>query len=159
MSDVAQIDAAHNAFLRTNADRGRCRLRGMRPADDKAIASRLADQIRGLDLFGRLAALRSTIRGRIVFTTSFGLEDQAISHAIFAQALAIDVATLDTGQLFPETHQVWVETERRYGIRILAFAPERTGLEAGQRNSRYVHEGLNPFRDELVGEWSNNGLA
>ena len=44
--------------------------------------------------------------GRIVFTTSFGIEDQAIAHVIFSQALGIEVATLDTGRLFPETHEI-----------------------------------------------------
>src|SRR6266481_8973213 len=83
-----------------------------------AAAMRLAAGFRALDLFERLAAVRDAVTGRLVFTTSFGLEDQAITHAIFtqdlsAQDLAIDVVTLDTGRLFPETHQVWAETERR----------------------------------------------
>lgn len=93
-------------------------------------ASALADSLGPLDLFQRLATIRSHVSGRIVFTTSFGLEDQAIAHAIFLQALEIDVATLDTGRLFPETHAVWAETERRYGARIAAFAPAHDSLEA-----------------------------
>lgn len=83
-----------------------------------------------LDLLERLAAIRAKLPGRIVFTTSFGLEDQAIAHAIFSQSLAIDVATLDTGRLFPETHEVWAETEQRYGRRVVAFAPSHGSLEA-----------------------------
>ena len=39
--------------------------------------------------------------GRIVFTTSFGIEDQAITHLIFTRGLDIEVVTLDTGRLFP----------------------------------------------------------
>ena len=78
-----------------------------------------------LDLFERLAAIRARIERPIVFTTSFGLEDQAIAHALFSQKLNIDVATLDTGRLFPETYEVWAATERRYGARIAAFAPDR----------------------------------
>ena len=93
-------------------------------------AVRLADRLSALDLFGRLAAVRSAIAGRIVFTTSFGLEDQAVAHAIFVQHLAIDIVTLDTGRLFPETHQVWAETERRYGRRIHAIVPEHAQVEA-----------------------------
>jgi phosphoadenosine phosphosulfate reductase len=68
--------------------------------------------------------------GPIVFTTSFGLEDQAIAHAIFTARLAIDIVTLDTGRLFPETHQVWAETEQRYGQRIRALSPEHRSVEA-----------------------------
>jgi phosphoadenosine phosphosulfate reductase len=89
----------------------------------------LAVQFNTQDLFERLATIRSSISGRIVFTTSFGLEDQAIAHAIFSQGLAIDVATLDTGRLFAETLDTWAETELRYDAHIRAFAPERPDVE------------------------------
>lgn len=88
------------------------------------------------DLFGRLALLRESIDGAMVFTTSFGIEDQAIAHAIFAQALQIDVVTLDTGRLFPETYDVWAQTECRYGISIRAFYPEASALESLVANQR-----------------------
>ena len=78
----------------------------------------------------RLAALRAAVPGRIVFTTSFGLEDQAIAHLIFTGKLAIEVATLDTGRLFPETYELWAETEARYGARIRSFHPEAGALAA-----------------------------
>ena len=95
-----------------------------------ATAASLADRLGTLDLFQRLAAIRAQIAGRIVFTSSFGLEDQVIAHAIFTQRLAIDVVTLETGRLFPETHAVWAETERRYGSRITAFAPTQASVDA-----------------------------
>jgi len=102
-------------------------------ADDENGPTRaaiLVQRFTTLDLFQRLAATRAKISGRVVFTTSFGLEDQAITHAIFSQALPIEVVTLDTGRLFPETHEVWAATERRYGIRVVALAPERASTEA-----------------------------
>lgn len=81
------------------------------------------------DLMKRVATVRGLVRGRIVFTASFGLEDQAIAHAIFTQALEIEVVTLDTGRLFPETYEVWAQTERRYGRRIAALYPDRVSVE------------------------------
>ena len=95
-----------------------------------------------LDLPGRLAAVRAHISGRIVFTTSFGIEDQAIGHAIFMQGLPIDVVTLDTGRLFPETHAVWAETERRYGGASAAFYPDHRSLE-----QLVAAQGIDGFRD------------
>src|SRR5674476_1204801 len=86
-----------------------------------ALARRLSAAAVSLNLFQRVAAARAAMGGTLVFTTSFGLEDQAIGHAILAQTLAIDIVTLDTGRLFPETHDVWAETERRYGCRIRAI--------------------------------------
>lgn len=76
----------------------------------------------------RLEALRAGVDGRIVFTTSFGLEDQAVAHFIFTRRLDIEVSTLDTGRLFPSTYKVWAETERRYGIRIRSWHPDQALL-------------------------------
>lgn len=76
-----------------------------------------------------------------VLTTSFGLEDQVLTHAIAAGRHAIRLATLDTGRLFPETYDLWAETEACYGLRIEAFAPEAAAVEA-----LVARQGINGFR-------------
>jgi phosphoadenosine phosphosulfate reductase len=129
MSDVAQHSAQTITRVR-DPSRGALADETTQFSSAPAIAAAIADRLGDLDLFARLAAIRTLIAGRIVFTTSLGLEDQAIAHAIFARSLAIEVATLDTGRLFPETHAVWAETERRYGARILAYAPNHASVEA-----------------------------
>jgi phosphoadenosine phosphosulfate reductase len=78
----------------------------------------------------RLNAAAEFIAGRKVFTTSFGAEDQLIAHHILTERLPIEVVTLDTGRLFPETYAVWQETEERYGVRIRAFYPDAQALAA-----------------------------
>jgi phosphoadenosine phosphosulfate reductase len=78
----------------------------------------------------RLEALRAGLAGRIVFTTSFGLEDQALAHLIFTRGLDIEVATLDTGRLFPSTYRLWAATEARYGARIRSVHPDQAALAA-----------------------------
>jgi len=78
----------------------------------------------------RLAALRQELAGQIVFTTSFGIEDQAIAHFIFSQGVDIDVVTLDTGRLFPSTYELWQRTEQRYGVRIRSVHPDGEALGA-----------------------------
>jgi len=111
----------------------------------QAIVQRLASGFADLDLFNRLAEARRAIAGRLVFTTSFGLEDQAITHAILSQDLAIDIVTLDTGRLFPQTYEVWSETEARYGRRIRAFYPERVSVEAF-----VAQHGIDGFRASIL---------
>src|SRR5262249_58758888 len=91
-------------------------------------AASLDRALAGLSLTERLAAIREGLDGAIVFTTSFGLEDQVILHHICDAGLDIDVVTLDTGRLFPETYAVWEETERRYARRIRAVYPQQAGL-------------------------------
>ncbi|HWF97457.1 MAG TPA: phosphoadenylyl-sulfate reductase [Xanthobacteraceae bacterium] len=118
-----------------------------------AVGERLDSAFGGLGLEERLAMARAAVSGRVVFTTSFGLEDQAISHAIFARDLAIDVVTFDTGRLFPETHQVWAETEQRYGRRIRALLPERRAVEA------WIEEhGIDGFRSSVAARQGCCGL-
>src|ERR1035437_9751367 len=62
-------------------------------------------------------------------THGFGIEGQLIFHWICEGNIDIDVVTLDTGRLFPETYQLWAETERRYGRRIRAIYPNGAALE------------------------------
>jgi phosphoadenosine phosphosulfate reductase len=108
--------------------------------DPDELARASSDTCRDLDLAQRVAAIRSIVRRRVVFTTSFGLEDQAIAHAIFTQALLVDVVTLDTGRLFPETYELWARTERRYHRRIRGFFPDRAGIER-----LLTRQGINGF--------------
>ncbi len=99
-------------------------------------------------LAGRLAVLLSGPFARIVLTTSFGLEDQVLTHAAAAAMAAtgrtIRFATLDTGRLFPETYDVWAATERRYRISVACLAPDAAALR------RLVAEqGVSGFRDSV----------
>lgn len=100
-----------------------------------AIAS-----IGGTTPWDRLASLRAAVDGRVVFTTSFGLEDQALTHMIFDAALGIDVVTIDTGRLFPATYKLWADTEEKYARRIHAYYPDAEAVAA------------------FVGDWGINGF-
>ena len=86
--------------------------------------------IAGAQPWERLASLRAAVDGRIVFTTSFGLEDQALTHMIFDAKIDIDVVTIDTGRLFPSTYKLWADTEDRYARRIKAFYPDAEAVAA-----------------------------
>jgi len=93
-------------------------------------AADLARELVPLAPVERLARFRAAVEGRIVFTTSFGLEDQVVLHHLCEAGIDIDIVTLDTGRLFPETYATWEETERRYGRRVRAFYPRHDALEA-----------------------------
>ncbi len=87
-------------------------------------------RITGATPLERLRSLRAAVAGRIMFTTSFGLEDQALTHLIRSEGLAIEIVTLDTGRLFPSTYRLWEETEARYGFRIKSYHPDGAALAA-----------------------------
>ncbi len=77
------------------------------PQGGEARAGDLAARLAPLDLTARLHLIAREVPGRLVFTTSLGIEDQVLTHAIALAKLAgarIEIATLDTGRLFPETY-------------------------------------------------------
>ena len=105
----------------------------------------LAVAMTGLDLIARVRLVEATIPGRLVFTTSLGIEDQALTHAVALAKGRTEIVTLDTGRLFPEAYDVWAETESAYGIRIRAYAPERAAEE-----TFVAREGINGFRHAIA---------
>ena len=76
-----------------------------------------------------LQVLREQFAGRIVFSTSLGLEDQVITDAIFRNNLDIEVFTLDTGRNFPETYQTLDATRQKYGKPIKVYYPQTEAIE------------------------------
>ena len=76
-----------------------------------------------------LALLAKEFSGKIVFSTSFGLEDQTVAHIIFSKNLPVKIFTLDTGRLFSETYSVWNSTREKYGKTIESFSPNETAVQ------------------------------
>lgn len=94
----------------------------------------------GLGAVERLRALCALVPGRKLFTTSFGIEDQAITDMILRNGLPIEVVTIDTGRLFAETYVLWQRTEERYGRRIRSVNPDAEAVA------------------DFVGDWGINGF-
>jgi len=89
----------------------------------------IAEKIKGLDPVDALRFFASEYPGKIVFSTSFGWEDQVITHMIFANDIPIEVFTLETGRLFPETYYVWNRTLEIYKKPILAYFPQAEAVQ------------------------------
>lgn len=99
-------------------------------ASQQAKAAALDQALAGLaTLEERIKAARAAIDGTIAFSTSLGIEDQAITHAIASQGANVDIFTLDTGRHFPETLDTLFETEARYGTRIRVMFPDTKEVE------------------------------
>jgi len=83
-----------------------------------------------------LDLIAETLPGQVVFSSSLGLEDQVITYFIFKNNLAIDVFTIDSGRLFPETIQLLETTCTHYKKSIKVVHPnsittEKLVLEKG----------------------------
>jgi phosphoadenosine phosphosulfate reductase len=66
---------------------------------------------------------------KITFSTSLGAEDQAITYFLSKIATKINIFTLDTGRVFPETYDVLHRTVNRYGMPINIYHPHNEDVE------------------------------
>jgi phosphoadenosine phosphosulfate reductase len=98
--------------------------------DPESVANSLDRALGALDdLPQRLQAIRNAVSGRIIFTTSLGLEDQVLLHAIAKAQAEIESVTLDTGRHFPETYDTLARSERALGARVRVVMPEASDVE------------------------------
>ena len=76
-----------------------------------------------------LTWLAERFAGKAVFSTSFGIEDQVVTHLIFTHRLPVRVFTLDTGRNFQETYSTWARTLDRYQQPIEVYYPQAAAVE------------------------------
>jgi phosphoadenosine phosphosulfate reductase len=99
-------------------------------ADPVAEALALDRRLEAIDsLEERLIEITRSVPGRVTFSTSLGIEDQAVLNAIAASGAKIDVFTLDTGRHFPETLETLEASENRYGLNIRVMFPDAREVE------------------------------
>ena len=77
---------------------------------------------------------------RLVFSTSFGQEDQAITQAIASTKSPIEIFKLDTGRQFQESYELMDLTIKKYGISLQTFFPNTLAVE-----SLVAEKGFNSF--------------
>ena len=83
-----------------------------------------------LSLLERMQQITTLFAGKkIVFSTSFGQEDQAITHAIASQKLAIEIFTLDTGRQFQESYELIDLTVKKLGFNLKTYFPQTSAVE------------------------------
>ena len=104
---------------------------GSREADVNTIEPTLdlvsiASELDGASAGDILAWTAETFAPRATFGTGFGVEGCILVHLIAERQLPIDIFTLDTGLLFPETPELWKKLEHRYGVTIRPVRPVQT---------------------------------
>ena len=94
------------------------------------LVADLEKSLKNLSLADRLIQVREHFVGkRIVFSTSFGQEDQGITHAIASTGLDIEIFTLDTGRHFQESYELIDLTTKKYGIALKTYFPNTQKTE------------------------------
>ncbi|MES2880697.1 MAG: phosphoadenylyl-sulfate reductase [Bacteroidota bacterium] len=88
----------------------------------------LQNSIARLTITEALELLHRSYPQAITFSTSFSYEDQVITHFIAQSKFNIDIFSLDTGRLFPETYSTWMRTLEQFGLPIRSLHPDETDI-------------------------------
>lgn len=82
--------------------------------------------------------------GQSVFSSSFGVEDQVLTHMILTEDKNANIFTLDTGRLHPQTYDVMDRTNIKYGVKIDVYFPDTSKVE-----ELYKTQGVNGFYESV----------
>ena len=89
----------------------------------------LIAKTKDLSIEETFAFLTNQFPNKVVFSTSFGQEDQVITAMIAESNAAVTIFTLDTGRLFQETYDVFHKTLKKYKKNIEVYFPEATAVQ------------------------------
>ena len=92
-----------------------------------------------------LALITEKYPGKVVFSTSCGMEDQVITDFILKNSCDVKIFTLDTGRLFYETYTTWEQTNEYYHTKITPYYPEAQAIEEYVQNN-----GINAFYNSVA---------
>jgi len=109
-----------------------------------SVVNTLIEKTASFSIEETLAFLASEYEGKVVFSTSFGQEDQVITALIAKGELPINIFTLDTGRLFQETYDVFHKTQKKYKKDIKVYFPEASAVE-----KLLQEKGPNSFYDSV----------
>lgn len=95
-----------------------------------SVVASLLENTKDFSIEETLSFLANKYPNQVVFSTSFGQEDQVITDFIGQNQLPITVFTLDTGRLFQETYDVFHKTVKKYKMEIKTYFPDTAAVEA-----------------------------
>lgn len=81
---------------------------------------------------------------KVTYANSLGLESVVLTDLIWGAVPAIEIFTVDTGRLFPETLELLDRIQRRYGRPMRVLYADAPSLE-----NWVASNGINGFRDGL----------
>ncbi|WP_418264872.1 phosphoadenylyl-sulfate reductase [Flavobacterium faecale] len=94
-----------------------------------AIINTLIEKTKDFSIEETFVLLSAEYKDKVVFSTSFGQEDQVITDLIEKSGAPVTIFTLDTGRLFQETYDVFHRTQKKYKTPIKVYFPEAKAVE------------------------------
>ena len=81
----------------------------------------------------------------VALANSLGAEDMVLTDLVVSADLPVEIFTLDTGRLNPETYELMAALEKHYGIHLKYFYPRHEAIEAWTRT-----HGINAFYESVT---------
>lgn len=81
---------------------------------------------------------------KVCYANSLGAESIVLTDLIWGSVPEIEIFSIDTGRLYPETYDLIERLQNRYGRRLRLYYPDATDLEGWVRVN-----GINGFREGL----------
>jgi phosphoadenosine phosphosulfate reductase len=97
--------------------------------DSASLADELANELSDASAAEILQRAAERFPGRTVLTCSWQRTSSVLAHLIASQSLDVRIVEVDTGLLFPETHEVRDRLIERLGISVETLRPRRTVAE------------------------------
>ncbi|MDE2304690.1 MAG: phosphoadenylyl-sulfate reductase [Gammaproteobacteria bacterium] len=102
---------------------------------------------------------------RICYASSLGAESVVLTDLLWSELPQIEVFTIDTGRLFPQTRDLIERIQRHYGRRLKIYSPDAAAVESwvarhgidgfrsgtDQRRSCCQVRKIEPFRRAIAG--------
>ena len=100
-----------------------------------------------------LRYLSNLFPGAVKFSSSLGQEDQVLTDIIGRNKIGVEIFTIDTGRLFPETYDLLERTGYRYNINIKTYFPQAEAVQ------QFVNtQGINGFYHAIENRISCCGI-
>ena len=95
----------------------------------KNIVFSLIKEFQGQSLEKIFSSLAEKFPSLCTFSSSLGVEDQIITDIIWKNDIPIQIFTLDTGRLFPETYRLFYKMQDKYKKNITVYFPDNKEVE------------------------------
>ncbi|HNR61774.1 MAG TPA: phosphoadenosine phosphosulfate reductase family protein, partial [Thauera sp.] len=115
-----------------------------RPELTDALRATVGAKAAAAQAFLREAVAEFGAGGELAFANSFGAEDMVLTDLILANALPIEIFSLDTGRLPAETYTLIGGVEQRYDTKLKIYFPDASAVETFVRS-----QGINAFYDSV----------
>ena len=80
----------------------------------------------------------------LALSSSFGVEDQVLTHMLLSIDKSAPIFTLDTGRLHPQTYSVMDATNLKYNTKVNVFFPDTSRVQ-----ELYADQGINGFYESI----------